>query len=89
MKAADDKMLTEFTWDNMRKDIFRGTLSVMSEFYPTLGGGKAMRTNIPISHFEVGDTLWSITSKDIEYHDGKFIINNLVIEEDLAEEEEA
>lgn len=82
MKAADDKMLTEFTWDNMRKNIFRGKLSAMSEFYPTLGGGKAMRTNIPISHFEVGDTLWSITSKGVEYHEGKLIINNLVVGND-------
>ena len=79
MKAADDKLQTEFSWDNMRKNIFRGTLSVMSEFYPALGGGKAMRTNIPISHFEVGDTLWSITSKGVEYHDGKLSINNLVV----------
>ncbi|MBR2184007.1 MAG: translocation/assembly module TamB domain-containing protein [Prevotella sp.] len=79
MKAADDKLQTEFSWDNMRENIFRGTLSVMSEFYPALGGGKAMRTNIPISHFEVGDTLWSITSKGVEYHDGKLSINNLVV----------
>lgn len=82
MKAADDKLQTEFSWDNMRKNIFRGTLSVISEFYPALGGGKAMSTNIPISHFEVGDTLWSITSKGIEYHDGKLSINNLVVGND-------
>ena len=41
-----------------------------------------MRTNIPISHFEVGDTLWSITSKGVEYHEGKLIINNLVVGND-------
>ena len=82
MKAADDKLQTEFSWDNMRKNIFRGTLSIMSEFYPALGGGKAMRTNIPISHFEVGDTIWSITSKGVEYHNGKLIINNLVVGND-------
>ena len=82
MKAADDKLQTEFSWDNMRKNIFRGKLSVLSEFYPTLEGGKAMQTNIPISHFEVGDTLWSITSKGIEYHNGKLIINNLVVGND-------
>ena len=82
MKAADDKLQTEFSWDNMRKNIFRGKLSVLSEFYPTLEGGKAMQTNIPISHFEVGDTLWSITSKGIEYNNGKLIINNLVVGND-------
>ena len=82
MKAANDKLQTEFSWDNMRENIFRGTLSVISEFYPALGGGKAMRTNIPISHFEVGDTLWSITSKGVEYHDGKLSINNLVVGND-------
>ncbi len=82
MKAADDRLQTEFSWDNMRKNIFRGKLSILSEFYPTLGGGKAMQSNIPISHFEVGDTLWSITSKGIEYHNGKLSINNLVVGND-------
>ncbi len=79
VNADDDKMLIDFAWDNLRKNIFRGKISFLTQFSPALGGGNVVEANIPISHFEVGDTIWTITSKGIEYHNDKLIVNNLFV----------
>ena len=83
LNAANDRLHMDVSWDNLRNNVFRGKLSFISQFYPALGGGKAVETTIPISHFEIGDTLWSVTSKGLKYENGRIDVNNFSISSDF------
>lgn len=83
LNAANDRLHMDVSWDNLRNNVFRGKLSFISQFYPALGGGKAVETTIPLSHFEIGDTLWSVASKGLKYENGRIDVNNFSIRSDF------
>ena len=83
LNAANDELHMDVSWDNLRNNVFRGKLSFITQFYPALGGGHAVETTIPISHFEIGDTLWSVTSKGLKYENGWIGVDNFSISSDF------
>lgn len=83
LNAANDELHMDVSWDNLRNNVFRGQLSFITQFYPALGGGHAVETTIPISHFEIGDTLWSVTSKGLKYENGWIGVDNFSISSDF------
>lgn len=83
LNAANDELHMDVSWNNLRNNVFRGKLSFITQFYPALGGGKAVETTIPISHFEIGDTLWSVTSKGLKYENGWIGVDNFSISSDF------
>lgn len=83
LNAANDKLHMDVSWDNLRNNVFRGKLSFISQFYPALGGGKAVETTIPVSHIEIGDTVWSVTSKGLKYEKGRIEVDNFAVSSDF------
>ena len=77
-QASDNNLISTLTWNNMRPNIFRGTLNTHTHFHRTLTGN-AFEVSIPHSDFEVGDTIFNITSKSIAYSNNTLTIDNLNI----------
>ncbi len=79
-KGADNTLYTQFSWDNMRANIFRGRLNGITQFTPNITGSSDIQVNIPHSTFEIGDTIWNIRSHGINYKNNSLTINHLAIE---------
>lgn len=78
-EANNNNLISKLTWDNMRPNIFKGTLNTHTHFHRTLTGGDAFDISIPHSDFEIGDTLFNITSHSIAYSDNRLTIEQLNI----------
>lgn len=77
-QASENHLLSTLTWNNMRQSKFCGTLNTHTHFHHT-PTGNAFEVSIPHSSFEVGDTVFNITSKSIAYTDKVLTIDNLNI----------
>ncbi len=77
--AEDNKLQSAISWDNNKSNIFRGKLNTNTLFYHTIEGKDAFDVNIPNSHFEIGDTTWTINSNKITYTNGRLDISKLNI----------
>ena len=42
-----------------------------------------METTIPVSHFEIGDTVWSVASKELKYEKGRIDVNSFFVGSDF------
>lgn len=76
--AENNQLQSSISWNNNNK-IFRGKLNTNASFYRTLDGKDAFDVSIPDSHFEIGDTAWTINSKKITYTNGRLDIDKLNI----------
>ena len=74
--GQDNNLTSVLKWDNMRDNIFRGEVTTSTHFYNTPQGATAFKHSIPLSHFEVGDSLWSIQSREILYENGRIFVDN-------------
>jgi len=79
-EAGDNELRTVMSWDNMRQNIFRGRINILSQFMRNTDNSPRALVTIPHSSFEVGDTVWSVHSSGIDYTDGKLSVNRLAIE---------
>ena len=75
--GQDNYLTSTFSWDNLREKVFRGEVTANTRFYNTSKGATAFRQTIPQSHFEVGDSLWTVQSREILYEDGRIHVDNL------------
>ena len=76
--TADNGVLNSaVTWNNQRNNVFKGRLNTNTQFFKTPNGTNAFHINIPNSDFEVGDTVWDISSEKITFADNRLSINNL------------
>lgn len=80
--GQDNNLYSTLTWDNMRDKIFRGQLNTTTFFSVGATGLHDINVSIPHSTFEVGDTLWNIRSRGINYETERLIIDHLAIEND-------
>lgn len=79
-EAGDNEVHTITSWDNMRENVFRGRVNILSRFFPSADGTPHAQVSIPHSSFEVGDTVWNIHSNGINYTNGRLSVNQLAIE---------
>lgn len=79
IKGHDNNIYTSVSWDNMRPNIFKGRVNTITTFSPTLNGKTLVNISIPNSSFEVGDSIWHISSRGIQYDAGKLSLDHLVI----------
>lgn len=79
-EADADVLHTVVSWDNMRENVFRGRINVLSKFLRGTDNSTHAQVSIPHSSFEVGDTVWSVHSGGIDYTDGRLSVNHLAIE---------
>ncbi len=80
--ARNNNLVSSIAWNNNRKEIFRGKLNTITNFYRTLDGTNAFDVTIPFSNFEVGDTIWNISSENITYNNQKLKVNHLNVGND-------
>lgn len=80
--ANDDKLVSSITWDNKRKNVFKGSLNTCTSFYRTIEGDDAFNIVVPDSWFEIGDTVWTISSDGIEYSKNKLDVTRLNVGND-------
>ena len=81
--GRDNVLSSVFEWDNLRKNVFRGQIKADTEFYNTPKGNTALRISMPQSNFEVGDSLWTIQSKEIRYENGIVNVSNFYVGNDV------
>lgn len=79
-EAGNNELHTVASWDNMRNNVFRGRVNVLSRFFPSAEGTPHAQVSIPHSSFEVGDTVWSIHSQGIDYTNSRLSVNRLTVE---------
>lgn len=79
-EADNNELHTIASWDNMRENVFRGRINVLSKFLRGADNSAHAQVSIPHSSFEVGDTVWSVFSRGIDYSDGRLSVNHLAIE---------
>lgn len=79
-EAGNNELHTVASWDNMRANVFRGRINILSHFFPSAEGTPHAQVSIPHSSFEVGDTVWNIHSQGIDYTNGRLSVNRLAIE---------
>ncbi len=78
--GEDNNLHTILSWDNMRTHIFRGQLNTVTRFTAERDASSNFNVSIPHSTFEVGDTLWNIHSRGINYDNGRLYIDHLAVE---------
>lgn len=78
-KASDNILQSALSWDNKRGNTFKGSVNTSTRFYKSLNGNNALEINIPLSTFEVGDSIWHISSEGINYEDNRLIVKNFQI----------
>ncbi len=79
IKGRDNSLYTSVLWDNMRGNVFKGGINTITTFAPTLHGDTQINVSIPNSSFEIGDSLWHISSKGIRYDAGRLTFDHLAI----------
>lgn len=79
-EAGNNELHTIASWDNMRTNVFRGRVNILSHFFPNVEGTPHAQVSIPHSSFEIGDTIWNIHSQGIDYTNGRLSVNHLTIE---------
>ena len=81
--GRDNELTSTFAWDNKRERIFRGKITADTRFYNTPKGKTALSIAMTPSNFEVGDSLWTIQSKEIRYEDGIVNVSHFYVGNDV------
>ena len=83
LTGRDNVLTSVFAWDNKRPtSVFRGKITADTHFYNT-PKGTALSFAMTPSNFQVGDSLWTIQSKEIRYEDDIVNVSNFHVGNDV------
>ena len=78
--AAQDHLLSVFSWDNNRPNVYRGTVAADTHFYKDEEGVPALRTRILPTDLVLNDSLWHVHASTLIWRNhtldvSRFLVN--------------
>lgn len=80
--AKNNRVESTLTWNNNEDHDFYGTINSSAQFSSKENGSFATRVSINPSDIFIGDTIWHLSSKGIEYSDNNLIVDHFSLEND-------
>lgn len=80
--AKDNILKTILSWNNANENDFSGKINTATQFIDQGNGALKTRLSIDPSDIIIGDSIWHLSSKGIEYSDNNLTVDHFAIEND-------
>lgn len=78
--AQENKIASVLSWNKNDKNDFKGIINTTTQFSRNGNGSLSTRLSISPSDIQIGDSIWHLHSKGIEYADNNLIVDHFAIE---------
>lgn len=80
--AKDNTVTSTLSWNNGKEHDFYGMINTSAHFIDKGNGAIATRLSINPSDIFIGDSIWHLSSKGIEYSNNNLIVDHFAVEND-------